>query len=616
MKASFNSFKAYFFVDVLARNAFCVLLTLALIPKVSAQQIPDGYESYNSRPNVLSLPAIPASLGKDWEVLRKAHFGFIAELLELYSTDTHFYFLARDAEYLYDAAQLITQNTEDSKRIHLINVSRANMKNPNIKAYLKEHDISDETLASGKKIVLVDTGFSGTIPRVIDQLFLKENKGKIKTHLLVSSNADHPSSRGFLININASANEQNPANMHGTIVSYEHIPRYTDRSTLFALVQNNLHPISPTNNSATDGVVSKTVAIQYMQDLKAFYEAPSTKELIQTIRNEVRDLKHLLTDGTEKSKELIKQKLQKDDNSKHIKIYEALARDIVESQFNAQLDLKITLEDLSLKKTYDAPSALGSKKNQLIKKYPEWTPVLEDPVTQIKKLFIDNNWQMIGNLIDADVDNEINRIIIKSLYDNNATGIKKKYQILMIEKGSKATLVDVVSHHGILTPDLTKLIIERNEPHALQLLAVRIFSNPNSIHMRDLIKLTIEKGDQSVLRALAVHTFSQPYTANMTDLLQILIEKADSAVLNDIAYRVFSQSHAINMNDLVKLLIEKSDDSIALDNLNGYALRTNHASKWPDYSLFVKACKIPNRQERIQFLNQHQSVSNCINFLN
>lgn len=129
--------------------------------------------------------------------------------------------------------QKSTVKKSDPNPIHLINVSRANMRHKYIREYLNHHGISEATLRAGKRVIFIDTGFSGTIPGVIMNLFSPEAQKQIHTHLIVSSHKDYPSSRAFLRHLNPMINEQSPSEMHGTIVSYEHMPRYTDRSTEF-----------------------------------------------------------------------------------------------------------------------------------------------------------------------------------------------------------------------------------------------------------------------------------------------------------------------------------------------------------------------------------------------
>lgn len=154
---------------------------------------------------------------------------------------------------------------------------------------------------------------------------------------------------------------------------------------------------------------------------------------------------------------------------------------------------------------------------------------MEDPETKIPQLFAQKNWQMIGNLVDAKIDVEIDRILMDSLYSVPATGIQKDLQVLMIEKGNMRVLTD---------------------------LAFRVFSQPHTSAMKDLIRLVIEKGDALTLENLAIALFSKPHAAEMKDLLRLLLEKGNSGVLRRL--REYSHpsicgdpllSHAMRLED-------------------------------------------------------------------
>ncbi len=116
-----------------------------------SSSIPSGWESYLNRPDILEVPSHEQSLDLSEQKLKAAHFSFIAQLLETYPAETHLYFLARDSEYLYDVARLVTAGTSDAARIHLINVSRANMRDPNLKSYLKDNGISEGNTRPGSE---------------------------------------------------------------------------------------------------------------------------------------------------------------------------------------------------------------------------------------------------------------------------------------------------------------------------------------------------------------------------------------------------------------------------------------------------------------------------------
>src|SRR4051812_44416598 len=82
------------------------LLALGLSAQLRADSIPEGYESYLERPDILNVTAqAHPELGADWEKLKRAHIEAVAQLLEMYP-DREIYFLARDSELLYDMARL------------------------------------------------------------------------------------------------------------------------------------------------------------------------------------------------------------------------------------------------------------------------------------------------------------------------------------------------------------------------------------------------------------------------------------------------------------------------------------------------------------------------------
>ncbi|MCB0370310.1 MAG: hypothetical protein KDD45_13020, partial [Bdellovibrionales bacterium] len=200
------------------------------------------------------------------------------------------YFLARDSELLYDFAKLSLQNDSAAlHRIHLLNISRANMRAKHVKDYLAQEGISEEKLIAGKKVLFVDTGFAGTIPRVISENFSAAASANLRTHLLSSSNNSHPSTRVFLGYMNPAVTEMSPSSLHGAIVSYEHIPRYTDRSSQFVQINGRWLPISPREGGA-DGAVNKGIALKYQEDLAHFWAIAGAQNVFNNRRQIYREL--------------------------------------------------------------------------------------------------------------------------------------------------------------------------------------------------------------------------------------------------------------------------------------------------------------------------------------
>lgn len=544
-------------------TTFVLVSLLASLGLAQTKGLPQGWESYLDRPQILSLKAEALKTSNpSWEKLKAAHFSFIAFLLEAYPPDTKFYFLARDSEHLYDVAMLATQGTKDSQRFHLLNVSRANMRDGNLIPYLNQNGISAEGLRKGDKVVFIDTGFAGTIPRVIDEALPQDIAGKLKTHLLVSSNPEHPSSRSFLIHLNPVVNDINPSAMHGTIVSYEHMPRYTDRSRSYQLVDGIYHPISPIQGAASDGVVNKEKSEAFMKDLISSWNNPQTRAQFNFEREQARWLHQALQNGSEEIKLQIIERL-KSDNKASVGLFEAQLRDFFETEKNLPMKFKITLDGLGI---HNGPvNNQNSKKNELIKKYPEWAPLLENPDDKIPELFAKGDWQMIGNLLDAKIDLEIGTILLTHLYDAPATGLKRDLQVLTIENADTATFRELL--HIFTWPKtknmtaLLKVIIEKAGPSELVGLANHVFSQPHTENMTDLLKMVIEKADSTTLAGLGMFTFSEPHTKDMTDLLKMVIEKAGPVALQYLATYTFSKPHTKGMGDLLKMVIEKADSA-------------------------------------------------------
>lgn len=512
-----------------------IFIALQLFCVLAPAQIPVGYESYHSRPSILNvLPeALPAS--EDWEKLKQAHLTMIAELLEVYPKDTHLYFLARDSEHLYDVAKLVTQDTSDSSRIHLLNVSRGNMRAANAKEYLGENGLSEKTLGQGKKVVFIDTGFAGTIPRVISEYFPQELRAQLKTHLIVSSNPSIPSSRSFLVHLNPMAIEMAVTSLHGTILSYEFMPRYTDRSSQYTWHQNQWHPISPIKPTGDDGEVSKQKSLSYMKDIRAEWEKPQVRQRFQETRITYRNLVAHFQRGDQSSREAILQELQKRKGTSGEFLFEAQLRDLIElGEKSPEYGFRFQLGDFNL--NVQKPHNY-TQKHALMDKYPDWKPYLENPTTEIPKLFAEKNWQMISNLMDANIDAEINSVLFKHLFQTNGSAEKKKFQVDLLEGSSR---------HQVGT-----------------LLSEVFYSHPAPAEFQDSIRSIILRNDPWLLQQLVKFVFQKPASAGMTEELRLILERADEAVL-----RMLESYSVLKKNESLPPALDTLRASISIEDLN------------------------------------------------
>lgn len=417
MEAHFN-FKhkiLQFFVVLLS---FFATVSFQNVSIAGNQAWASSTESYLQRPDILSInPKKNSSLGQEWNDLKAAHFSFVAQILALYPEEFDLYFLARDSELLYDTAKLVTLGTSDEKRIHLLNVSRANMRDPLLVEYLEQNGISEKNLAKGKKFLFIDTGFAGTIPRVILENFEQKYHDNFKTHLVVSSNPSHPSSRSFLYYLNPLVLQQLPASMHGTIISYEHMPRFTYRSNYYQKINGKIHPMSDLSTSDQDGSVSKEKSLAYMQDLKATWQDTKVQKRYQQEFDHNKALLHLMMDGTQKSAEILNQLFI--DESEGSKRSRGLVLDLLDANKNLGYNLKTPIPQIrQLFTTSDGNNEFHSKKNLLIENQPHLAPYLEDPETHLPKLIQQKKWSVLGVLIDADVDTEINKLLTRYIFAN------------------------------------------------------------------------------------------------------------------------------------------------------------------------------------------------------
>ncbi len=550
------------------------------------------------RPDVLSLQAAKKGkdLGPPWKSLKAAHFSFVAELFALYPEDTHFYFLARDAEYLYDVARLVTRDSARSGRVHLLNVSHASMRDGNLKGYLQENGISEESLAAGRKAIFIDTGFSGTIPGAIAEGFSKEARARLKTHLIASSNPHHPSSRAFLVHLNPSVNESEVDRMHGSIATYEHMTRYTGHSSSYVYVVDRYHPISRAIRTSDDGSIDKKRNRQIMRDLVAEWQKPGTKARFKEERKQMKRLLRLLTSADDEARATLAAELERKKNTPQGRLLEAQVRDALDAQKNDIFRAKMTLEDLGLKAASD-DSSPAPKRKELIAKYPEWSAVLENPDDEIPRLFKDENWQMIGNLIGANADAEISRLLVDSLYDGVATGIKKDLQVFMVKTCDEETR-QYLARNFFTEPytqgmeDILTLLIETGDAETWQNLAHFTFPQPHMRRMTAPLRLLIKKDDILTRQYLVGYTFPQPHTQKMEDLLTLLIEISDKPVWEHFAMYSFPQPHVQAMKGPTRLLMEKGDSEIL------YILSESAHLDTPEHRILRGSRQIPSHQRR------------------
>lgn len=315
------------------------------IPEIDTSNSPTLLETdelYTERPNIDQVVAQAHSdLPNNWESQKEAHADTVAEILEMYP-DWHLYFLARDGELLHDFAKIVlAQEPEQLERIHLLNVSRGNMRDENLLKYLAQEGISKENLENDMKVLLIDTGFGGTIPLAISERLTSEAKlpteklAQIRAHFMVSTTQAYPSTRVFLEHFHKGASKVLPSTLRSVIHAYESMPRFTHRSDKFKVSLDQkwvpTAPIRGTRLVSEDGEVNRELAQKYMEDLK-HYALHNGMERFATQRSIWRGLRRLLDSDEKQALEIELRKLAHPASS-HLRIRLmnlAIVRDFLE----------------------------------------------------------------------------------------------------------------------------------------------------------------------------------------------------------------------------------------------------------------------------------------------
>lgn len=270
---------------------------------------------YSEGSSILSVAPQSHSLGRFWENTKSAQLKTLAMLIEMYP-DYELYFLDRDARLLGQTGLVISQvenDTDLQKRIHFLNVSRANLKDPLLDEYLKQEGISEESLGAGKKILFIDTGFQASIPRLIMSRFpnYEDNFG---VHMLVASPADReyrspfPSARVFGTEFNAHYPESDELFGGEDIVHrYATLPKSENRSNFFFKTPAGkiIPSASERSKDINDGAISVEKTRIYEADLQHFMRRDGSRLLLSKLRRQWRNARVLWERG--KKPELIKE---------------------------------------------------------------------------------------------------------------------------------------------------------------------------------------------------------------------------------------------------------------------------------------------------------------------
>ena len=332
---------------------------------------------YPGGEDILTVSPQSHSLGKFWEKSKTAQLRTLAMLFEMYP-DYEFYFLERDARLLGQTGLVMSQIENDEhlkKKIHFLTISRKNLHDPLLLDYLIQEGISEEALSQGKKILFVDTGFVGSIPRTIMKQFPKF-ESQFGVQMVVAAPDDREwrspfaSSRVFGTAFSETYPRQDILEGALDVVHpYAKLPKSDLRSDKFKRNSNGMiEPVaSPDSRDENDGEINPTKTRMYEEDLQFYLRESSSRLLTDKLRREWRTAHQLWAQG--KKKELI------DELSRWINVKEAhglaMALDFMEmTHTNLVGEFTITPIDLGLK-----PQELNQNEKRLAQKnLPLWQP--------------------------------------------------------------------------------------------------------------------------------------------------------------------------------------------------------------------------------------------------
>lgn len=311
---------------------------------------------YTAGPDILTMTPQEHFSGKLWEKSKRGQLRTLAMLIEMYP-DYDIYFLDRDARLLGQTGLVISQINQDEalkNRIHFLNVSRENLKDKLLPDYLKQEGISEDTLRQGKKILFVDTGFVGSIPMHIMQLFPK-HEDQFRAHMIVAAPNDReyrspfPSTRVFGTEFFERYPEQDILESNLDVVHpYAKLPKSDRRSEFyFKSPEGKILPTSKVDSrDYNDGEISAEKTRQLEEDLQHFMRESNQQLLLDNLRGQWKTARELWQRGDKAS--LIKELKQWVGANKPQGL--AMALDFIEmNHTNVVGQFTITPEEIGIK---------------------------------------------------------------------------------------------------------------------------------------------------------------------------------------------------------------------------------------------------------------------------
>jgi hypothetical protein len=375
----------------------------------------------------------------------------------------------------------------------------------------------------------------------------------MRTHLMASTNEQHPSTRAFLLGFNPAAADHDPAKFHGSILVYEYMPRATFRATSFAEVDGKWEPMGHMGEDA-NGTVNPALARRYMEDLRAFAQDPRTRARFETSLHAWRELFGMAQASDVSVLTGRLHSLVASQEPKNI----AMVRDFIETieRHYPGMAHVIQKDQLGLKPVVTVKNR--SNKADVIAVYPQWAKILKNPATEIAKLVAQQNshdLHTLAAILDVVVDEEVTQIAIQNLSQDFSRNKHFQSQVMsvldaLIAKGDVSILDDLVNYTF-------------SQPYSA------ILGKQLSVLIQKLPKYSAaeEEGNEDVLHMIKHHlysrVFNQPHSAGWGTQLSAFIEKLeDGNNIKEIAIveEIFSQPHSVGWGAQFSVLIEKFKD--------------------------------------------------------
>lgn len=477
------------------------------------------------RPDVLSLSPAPVEADFNWAAFRKAQFVFVAQMLELYPTQ-ELLFLARDSEYLYDVARLVTSGTPDANRIHLVNVSRSNMQSALLGPYLEQFGLHQEALKNGKHFVFIDTGFLGTIPNYISTLVGKKYAKQMRTHLVTSENHSIPSSRSFMHFLYNETIRVTPNNMHSYLLDYENLPKFYYQSDRFERVDQRVIPTS--TKQIDSDIIDVEASTRLMRDLVYFWHQKENRQWVNKLRLYIREARNLLLTGMPDQARLLIGQHQH--SIGHKGLAKPLMIDTFESLVLSDSHVRVSLAELNLPR---------DSLYQFVRlKMNVHQAGIDKPfISEVQDLFVQwiqqGEWEKINEVLQGDFEESVLKDLARAFFRVTPTFMSLHHLRLLVKKNK--FFINKMIADELLSNDRSRLyealatdLIETRNWIVIHGLIYRYLSQPVANYHEDNIIRILGIKDKGLNEALIFEVFSEPESLKLGRARQMLVETANS----------------------------------------------------------------------------------------